>query len=89
MKQKIIDTTLRLVSEHGLENTPISLIAREANIAAGSIYVHFEHKADLLQAIYQFIADEIAQILSNGISPDDDERTRYYAVWLTLFKYFM
>ncbi|MFV0423793.1 TetR/AcrR family transcriptional regulator [Oleidesulfovibrio sp.] len=48
MKRDIIlDTAARLFAERGFNNTPTSLLAREAGVAEGTIFRHFKTKDDI------------------------------------------
>ena len=40
----IMDVALNLIAERGFHDSPMSLIAREAGVAAGTIYLYFESK---------------------------------------------
>ncbi|WP_251358942.1 TetR/AcrR family transcriptional regulator [Kangiella sp. TOML190] len=51
-QQIIIDTALRLFVERGIQSTSMSLLAKEANIAAGSIYNYFESKKELINELF-------------------------------------
>lgn len=50
-KEVIMQTALRLFSEHGFNDTSISKIAQEAKISKGLIYNYFESKEDLIKQI--------------------------------------
>lgn len=50
-KELILQTALKLFSEKGFENTPTSLVAKEANVSEGLIFRHFGSKDGLLDAI--------------------------------------
>lgn len=43
-RKAILETTLELIRQYGLQGTPISLIAKNANVAAGTIYRYFQNK---------------------------------------------
>lgn len=50
-QETILSVALRLFAERGYENTPTSLIAREAGVSEGLIFRHFENKDGLLRAL--------------------------------------
>lgn len=52
-KEQILDVALRLFAENGFDRTPTSRIAREAQVSEGLIFLHYQSKAGLLQAIIQ------------------------------------
>lgn len=45
--EKIIDAALKLFNEKGYYNTTTADIAKEANVATGSVYSYFEDKKDI------------------------------------------
>lgn len=48
----IFDATIRLTATVGIAGLKMSLLAKEAEIAAGTIYLYFKNKKDLLNAVY-------------------------------------
>lgn len=55
----LIDVATRQIEEHGFEATTIRGIAREAGVATGTVFVHFENKTDLLHCAFH---DDIQRI---------------------------
>jgi AcrR family transcriptional regulator len=56
----VLDAAARLAVEEGLEHTSVAKVAAAAGIAKGSIYLHFDSRADLLAGLQ---ADLWAQML--------------------------
>ena len=52
-KQRIIITMLELVVKQGVYATPMSQVAKEANVAVGTIYHYFNNKQEILEEIYK------------------------------------
>lgn len=50
-KQRILDMAVSLFTHYGYDKTTVSDIAREAGISKGAIYLHFESKDALLEAL--------------------------------------
>ena len=50
-RQRILDTAVTLFTHYGYDKTTVSDIAREAGISKGAIYLHFESKDALLEAL--------------------------------------
>jgi AcrR family transcriptional regulator len=70
-KEQILKAAMKLLIENGMQATPMSAIAKEANAGMGTIYNYFPTKEDLVNAIYIYIKlDEIKAIsmLSSGES---------------------
>ena len=57
-REAILDAALRLIARTGLHNTPMSAIAREAGVAAGTPYLYFASKEELINALYLEVVEE-------------------------------
>jgi AcrR family transcriptional regulator len=68
----IINTALRLFANNGYYSTPISKIAKEADISKGLIYNYFESKEDLLISIMDLFIEKVGLLINPN---SDDEIT--------------
>lgn len=87
-KQRIILTMLELVVEQGLHATPMSQVAKEANVAVGTIYHYFENKNQIIEEIFEMINKDFSVILMANL-PEKDFKKQFEAMWLNLFNYFI
>ncbi len=87
-KQRIILTMLELVVEQGVNATPMSQVAKEANVAVGTIYHYFENKNQIIEEIYTMIIKDFGVILMANL-PDGPFKNKYQAMWLNLYNYFI
>lgn len=62
VKERILDTASRLFYHQGYNSTGINQIIAEAGIAIGSLYKHFQSKADLL---YYYLKQEEMEYFAN------------------------
>jgi TetR/AcrR family fatty acid metabolism transcriptional regulator len=60
--QKIIRAAVKVFAEKGFYNARVSEIAREANVADGTIYLYFKNKDDILISLFE---EEFGQIVEN------------------------
>ncbi|MBI1847132.1 MAG: TetR/AcrR family transcriptional regulator [Candidatus Rokubacteria bacterium] len=51
--QQILDAAIRVFARHGYYNSRVSDIAREAGIAAGTIYLYFKTKDEILVTLFR------------------------------------
>ncbi|SDX33889.1 TetR/AcrR family transcriptional regulator [Litoreibacter albidus] len=58
IKDKIRRGLVRVVAQKGIGGTSIGAVAKEAGVSAGTIYLHFADKSDLLQQVYLHIKSE-------------------------------
>ena len=54
----IFDATVNLTAKVGIGGLKMSLIAKEAEVAAGTIYLYYKNKQDLLNAVYTNLKTE-------------------------------
>ena len=51
-KEAIFQAMLELISKHGFHSSPMSEVAKQADVAAGTIYHYFKGKDELICALY-------------------------------------
>lgn len=51
-RDNIIHAAMDLINERGFSDTPMSQIAKKANVSAATIYVYFDNKEDLINKLY-------------------------------------
>jgi TetR/AcrR family fatty acid metabolism transcriptional regulator len=52
-EERILRAAVRVFSEHGYHGSSMAAVAREAQVATGTIYLYFERKQDLLVTLFQ------------------------------------
>jgi TetR/AcrR family transcriptional repressor of bet genes len=57
-KTQLIQATIRSIAKHGLSDTTIATVAREAGLSQGIINLHFQSKERLLLETLSFVVDE-------------------------------
>ena len=60
--QKIIQAAAKVFAEKGFYNSRVSEIAKEANVADGTIYLYFKNKDDILISLFE---EEFGRIVEN------------------------
>ncbi|MAM85853.1 TetR/AcrR family transcriptional regulator [Allohahella sp. A8] len=53
IRQRIFDCAYHRVSQGGFRNASINLVAEDAGVATGSVYRHFESKAELFAEVFR------------------------------------
>lgn len=66
-EQRIIDTALRLLIKQGIDQVTVSAISREAGIGKGTVYKHFQSKAEIMMRIMLDYEQNIGANLQAGI----------------------
>lgn len=88
-KEKILKVTLELIAKNGLNGSPMSLIAKEADVATGTIYHHFKSKSQIINAIYLNKKRDFKRILDHY---EDDYFTveeKFIGIWSDFYHYFI
>jgi len=88
-EQRIILTTLELVVKQGFHATPMSQVAREANVAVGTIYHYFKNKEQIIEKIFLMIYKDFGTVMLTNIKPADDYKTQFSTMWRNLYNYFL
>ena len=70
--QQIIDAAVRVFARKGYWNSRVSEIARAAGIAAGTIYLYFETKEDILVTVFRDKMAEFVSALWRAIAEEHD-----------------
>ena len=75
-EKDILEAAIKVFAEYGFYKSKISKIAEVANVAAGSVYVYYKNKEDILQKIYASLWEKMFFRLSEFVqntrlSPDE------------------
>ncbi len=87
-KKCIIQSALDLIQEHGFHASPVSQVAKNAGVAAGTIYTYFENKEALIIGIYEFVAEEIKKYVSERDDTSLLFKDRFYNYWKNLTDFY-
>ncbi|WP_305837197.1 TetR/AcrR family transcriptional regulator [Photobacterium leiognathi] len=84
-KQRILAAAEKLLAELGFHGLSMQMVAKEANVAAGTIYRYFNDKEDLLNQLHDHILSYIAAQISHNIVDSMPIKQRYRTMWLNLW----
>jgi AcrR family transcriptional regulator len=85
----ILETALRLLVEKGFHNTPMSLIAKEAQVSAGIIYHYFESKEALINELYLEVEAKLAESLLNDQLSQLEGLAFLRQLWLSVYAFYV
>ena len=80
-KLKIIRTAMKLFVEQGFENTPTAQIAREAQVANGTLFYHYKTKEDLINEIYLYVKKSMKDSIFENINLSDNFEKIMKNIW--------
>lgn len=86
-REAILQATLRMVNNNGFHAAPMSKIAVEAGVSAGTIYLYFENKEDLVNSLYKELK---ARFASKALSDFDSEapvKKGFEIIWRNVLAY--
>ena len=74
--QQIIEAAVRVFAREGYYNSRVSDIAHEAGIAAGTIYLYFRTKDDILVTLFRYKMAEFVGALRKAIAGEPDAASK-------------
>ena len=86
-RQNILDTTLSLVVTQGLHATPMAQIAKDADVAAGTIYHYFSSKEKLIHELYKTIHVELEEVMKLDDVDLNAYTSEFSSLCLRIFKF--
>lgn len=79
-RKAILDATTFLICSEGL-SVPTSRIAKEAGVSAGTVFLYFATKAELLNQLYLELKGETAKAFAGLPLAVSDQRQRLHELW--------
>lgn len=88
-RQEILRAALELVAEQGFHDAPMSLIAKKAGVAAGTIYCYFENKDVLMIELFRDLEERAHSVIMGGYAAEKPIRDRFLHLGTALIWYFI
>ncbi len=78
---RIINAAVKVFAKKGFYNAKVSEIAKEAQVADGTIYLYFQNKDDILISLFEVEMEKILHRMKEQLASLDDpvERIRRFA----------
>ncbi len=74
-----------LVARDGFHGASMSAVAKEAGVASGTAYVHYQSKDDLIVAAYHEAKAAITHVCITGFNSQTLIEDRFRSLWLGLY----
>ncbi|MBR9789986.1 MAG: TetR/AcrR family transcriptional regulator [Vibrionaceae bacterium] len=84
-KTQILCAAEKLIAELGFQGFSMQKLAKEAGVAAGTIYRYFSDKNHLLDEVRLNVAKRVAIEVQAGVSDDMPLKERYTKMWLNIW----
>lgn len=76
-----------LVADRGFHGASMSAVAKAAGVAAGTAYVHYESKEELVVATYLEIKRDLGEEVVAQIDRSAPPRVRYGQMWPAIYRH--
>lgn len=86
-RDQIVMATIKLISEYGFHGTPISMIAQEAEVGAGTIYRYFKDKDALVLDTFEHLHATLKKTLLHEYDINQSIRDRFLHLCRGIFQY--
>jgi AcrR family transcriptional regulator len=81
---RILDAALDLFVERGFHGTTVPDVARRARVAAGTIYLYFPSKEELVNTLIGSLQRDLGAALRENVPTDAPLAVQFDAIWYTL-----
>lgn len=92
-EKQIFESTLELILVQGFHGTPVSQIAKESNVAIGTIYHYFKSKDNLIMQLYEYCKIEMNQFIFDLDFKDSTSpasyKEKFFVVWRRFIDFFL
>ncbi|MBE7170728.1 MAG: TetR/AcrR family transcriptional regulator [Williamsia sp.] len=85
--EHIYDATLKLVKTKGLAGITMNEIAASAGLATGTLYIYFDSKEDLINALFSTCKQASEQICFQGYNEGEPFKNSFRTIWHNLLNY--
>ena len=80
-RNALIKATIQLVNNNGFHATPMSKIAKMANVSPATIYLYFENKQDLVNKTYIEVKSEYTEYAFATYNEDMSVEEGFKLIW--------
>jgi AcrR family transcriptional regulator len=88
-RKELIDIAISLFAEKGYENTSVSDIVKNADVAQGTFYYYFKSKDEILDAILDMSIEEVKKGMETLIAQDADavsKLLKFFNIFYSIFR---
>lgn len=88
-KDAILKSVLKLVNREGFYHLNMKKIALEAKVAAGTIYLYFKGKEDLINALYELALSDFNDEVAAAYTEERDVKTNFSTMLKTAINFYI
>ncbi len=80
-RENFLNAALKLFIANGVQNTSTAAIAQEAGTAAGTLFLYFPTKQDLIDELVLKMAREQSEYMKTLLDPSLSVRDTFFTIW--------
>jgi len=88
-RERFLSAALSLFVANGVQNTSTTEIARQAGTAAGTLFLYFPTKQDLIDGLVRKIAREQSETITALLQPHQTARETFFTIWQGSIQWFL
>ena len=87
LAEQIFTATDRLMAKEGLNQLSMHKLAKEANVAAGTIYLYFKNKDELLEQFARRVFAMFMATIEKDFEPSESFFEQYRRMWMNIWHF--
>jgi len=88
-RDRFLSSALKLFVTNGVQNTSTAAIAKEAGTAAGTLFLYFPTKQDLIDELVLNIGREQSETIKSMLEPSLASRETFFMIWDGSIRWFL
>jgi len=88
-RELILKSALKLITEKGFHGTVMSEMAKEAGVAAGTIYHYFKTKEEIIAVLYSELKEQFGEAIRNQLTANKPVKARFFGVYSGIYHFFI
>ncbi|AHM63109.1 transcriptional regulator, tetr family protein [Flammeovirgaceae bacterium 311] len=88
-RSAVLQAMMELVTEHGFHGTAMSMVAKRAGVAAGTIYHYFDSKEEVINELYAAVMQRVGAALIQEDSSKGSIKDRFFRYYTNIFHYYI
>ncbi|MFD2597616.1 TetR/AcrR family transcriptional regulator [Sphingobacterium corticis] len=89
-REIIFESSVELLQDHGFHGTPMSQIAKKANVSVGTIYHYFDSKETLIMELYGYCKCRLMRYLFEGLATNTENyETHFRITWKRFVQFYL
>ena len=77
-----------LVAERGFHGASMGAVAKQAGVAAGTAYVHYESKEELVYATYLEVKHQLSDAVLPQVDLEAPPKERFIQLWKAIYRHY-